>query len=111
MLSRSPQSSSKGEKASTPLETIIIEPTQKHSASVIFLHGLGNNAENQRVICQPLSEKHPHVKFIIPQAPTIWVSMNGGLPMPAWYNIKGNPQDIKNLKEDKKGLLQSVDQI
>jgi hypothetical protein len=24
-----------------PLETIIIQPTKKHSASVIFLHGLG----------------------------------------------------------------------
>ena len=59
-----------------PLETIIIQPTKKHSASVIFFHGLGNNAQNQQNTCQPLAEKFPHIKFIIPQAPTISVSMN-----------------------------------
>src|SRR4051812_47400502 len=31
--------------------------------------------------------------------------------MPAWYNIKGNPNDIMNLKQDKEGLLKSVQQI
>jgi hypothetical protein len=59
-----------------PLEIITIQPTKKHSASVIFLHGLGNNAQNQQNICQPLATKFPHFKFIIPQAPTISVSIN-----------------------------------
>jgi len=59
-----------------PLETIIIQPTKKHSASVIFLHGLGNNAKNQQNICRPLAQNFSHIKFIIPQAPTISVSMN-----------------------------------
>ena len=31
--------------------------------------------------------------------------------MPAWYNIKGSPHDIMNLKEDEQGLLNSVSQI
>src|SRR6185437_5468173 len=31
--------------------------------------------------------------------------------MPAWYNIKGSPHDIMNLKEDETGLLNSVSQI
>src|SRR2546427_12616455 len=84
ILFRSPKSNkSQVEKEPKSLETIIIQPTKKHSASVIFLHGLGNNAQNQHNICQPLSEKFPSVKFIIPQAPTISVSMNGGWPMPA----------------------------
>jgi len=65
-----------GDKVQKSLETIIIQPSKKHSASVIFLHGLGNNAKNQQVILQPLAEKFPQVKFIIPQAPTISVSMN-----------------------------------
>ena len=104
-------SQNKAQKEPSPLTKIIIQPTKKHSASVIFLHGLGNNAENQKTICQPLAEKFPHIKFIIPQAPTISVSMNWGMSMPAWYNIKGNPRDIMNLKEDKNGLLKSVTQI
>lgn len=78
---------------------------------MIFLHGLGNNAKKQQSICQPLAEKFPHIRFIIPQAPTIPVSMNGGLSMPAWYNIKGNPRDIMSLKEDRGGVLYSVMQI
>ncbi|MCE8163730.1 MAG: hypothetical protein I3273_05710 [Candidatus Moeniiplasma glomeromycotorum] len=69
------------------------------------------NAENQQSICQPLAQKYPHIKFIIPQAPTISVSMNYGFSMPAWYNIKGNPRDIMSLKEDKPSLLNSVNQI
>ncbi|MCE8163601.1 MAG: carboxylesterase [Candidatus Moeniiplasma glomeromycotorum] len=114
IFSRSSKSNPKipsQKKASQSLQKIIIEPTKKHTASVIFLHGLGNNAQNQKNICQPLSKKYPHIKFIIPQAPTISVSMNWGWPMPAWYNIKGNFRNIMNLKEDKEGLLKSVSQI
>jgi len=29
-----------------PLKSVIIQPTTNHSASVIFLHGLGDNATN-----------------------------------------------------------------
>lgn len=31
----------------------------------------------------------PHVKFILPTAPTQPVTMNGGMPMPSWYDITG----------------------
>src|SRR4051794_21853933 len=108
MAFRSSKSSDKDKKAPKPLETIIIEPTKKHSASVIFLHGLGNNADNQQKELKPVAEKHPHIKFIIPQAPTIPVSMNRGSLMPAWYDIKGNPRNIMSLKEDRGGVLYSV---
>jgi predicted esterase len=111
VFSRSTSQKNKVRKGTPSLETIVIQPTDKHSASVIFLHGLGDNAQNQQNICQPLAAKYPHVKFIIPQAPTISVSMNWGWRMPAWYNIKGNARDITNLKEDKQGLLSSVGQI
>lgn len=76
LFSQSTNKKNKTKKETGPLKTIIIEPSKKHSATVIFLHGLGDNAQNQHKICQPLAEKHPHIKFIIPQAPTISVSMN-----------------------------------
>ncbi|CAI2161887.1 5543_t:CDS:2 [Funneliformis geosporum] len=53
------------------LETIIIEPTQKHSATVIFLHGLGNDATRQKNELEPIAKNYPQVKFIFPKAPTI----------------------------------------
>lgn len=31
----------------------------------------------------------PHVKFILPTAPTQPVTMNMGMPMPSWYDITG----------------------
>jgi len=76
IFSQSTNKKNKVKKKTSCLETIIIEPTKKHSATVIFLHGLGDNTQNQQNICQPLADKNPHIKFIIPQAPTISVSMN-----------------------------------
>ncbi len=36
-----------------------------------------------------LAESMPHVKFIVPTAATMSVTLNGGMPMPAWYDIVG----------------------
>ncbi len=36
-----------------------------------------------------LSQSLPHVKFILPTAPTQPVTLNMGMPMPSWYDITG----------------------
>jgi lysophospholipase II len=38
---------------------------------------------------QHLSRSMPHVKFILPTAPTQPVTMNMGMSMPSWYDIVG----------------------
>ena len=101
----------KSKADSESLETLTIQPTQKHTSTVIFLHGLGGNATSQKAEIEPIAKNHPHTKFIFPQAPIISISMNSGWPMPGWYDIRGNRNDIANLKQDKKGLLKSVKQI
>jgi len=40
-------------------------------------------------ICQGLASKLPHIKFILPTAPTQPVTMNMGMAMPSWYDIVG----------------------
>ncbi|WNE40569.1 MAG: hypothetical protein mread185_000026 [Mycoplasmataceae bacterium] len=41
---------------SKELAKIIIQPTHKHTASVIFLHGLGDNIENHQTIFKSLQK-------------------------------------------------------
>lgn len=36
-----------------------------------------------------LATTMPHLKFILPTAPTQPVTMNAGIPMPSWYDITG----------------------
>jgi predicted esterase len=92
-------------------ESKIIKPIEKHEATVIFLHGLGDRAKSWQNILQPISEKYPTVKFIFPQAPITMVNMNFYLPMPAWYNLKGKIDDLDNLKGNSNQLIKQVEKI
>jgi lysophospholipase-2 len=53
---------------------------------------------------QFLAKELPHVKFILPTAPTQPVTMNMGMPMPSWYDITGLDE---RANENCKGLDQS----
>jgi lysophospholipase-2 len=50
----------------------------------------------------------PYVKFILPTAPTQPVTMNMGMAMPSWYDIKGLDE---RSNEECDGILQSCDRI
>ncbi|KAF4120890.1 lysophospholipase II [Geosmithia morbida] len=87
----------------------------QHTATVIFIHGLGDNGngwadaiEHMRRRRQRLGE----VKFILPHAPTIPITVNGGLRMPGWFDIKALGYSVDSLgnkavDEDAAGILQS----
>ncbi|XP_071964266.1 acyl-protein thioesterase 2-like [Antedon mediterranea] len=62
-----------------------VKPTAKHTASVIFLHGLGDTGHSWAAGLD--SFKEPHIKYICPTAPTIPVTLNSGFQMPAWFDI------------------------
>ncbi|OHV08639.1 alpha/beta hydrolase [Kushneria phosphatilytica] len=67
---------------------IIIEPASPARATVIILHGLGANGHDFESIV-PLLElpEELAVRFVLPHAPTLPVTINGGMTMPAWYDI------------------------
>jgi phospholipase/carboxylesterase len=70
----------------TPLKYLEIETQSNPSASVIWLHGLGANGHDFEPIVPEL--KLPMgVRFIFPHAPNRTVTVNGGMVMPAWYDI------------------------
>ena len=67
-----------------PLESIIQGPANP-SGSVIWLHGLGASGDDF-VPVLPLLQR-PDLRFVLPHAPVRPVTINGGYPMRAWYDI------------------------
>jgi len=63
----------------------IIPAESDHSATLIFLHGLGDRGENWVPVFESI--RIPHIKYIFPTAPTIPVTWQNGAEMPAWFDI------------------------
>lgn len=72
---------------STPKPPLIIPPTGNHTASVIFLHGLGDTGKGWCPITDSLSRDLPHVKWVLPHAPTGEVTAHNKKSMPRWFDI------------------------
>ncbi|KAJ3125614.1 hypothetical protein HK100_010713, partial [Physocladia obscura] len=68
---------------SLALQSVIVPAAAKHTATVIFLHGLGDSGYGWQPVAEQLAPLFPHVKFILPNAPTIPITVNGGYRMPA----------------------------
>jgi phospholipase/carboxylesterase len=80
---------------------------QSEARCIIWLHGLGSNAENMRGVAALLALKHP-TKHVFLDAPVRPITINGGLMMPAWYDIVGSRLTDR---EDRVGIMQSSEQI
>jgi len=72
----------------TELDGIEIDTNNNPDAAVILLHGLGASGEDFIPIVQALRlPPNAGIRFIFPHAPEIPVTINGGMIMPAWYDI------------------------
>ena len=59
------------------------------TAAVIWLHGLGASGHDFEPVVPELGlPDNAAVRFIFPHAPNMPVTINGGMTMPAWYDIK-----------------------
>ena len=47
---------------------VIFQPTVRHTATMIFMHGLGDTGHGWAESFRPLTKVIPHVKFIFPHA-------------------------------------------
>ncbi|MCU1716727.1 alpha/beta hydrolase [Pseudomonas sp. 5P_3.1_Bac2] len=66
---------------------LIVEPSVTADACVIWLHGLGADCYDFLPVAQLLQKRLHSTRFILPQAPTQAVTINGGYAMPSWYDI------------------------
>lgn len=91
------------------LPAIELETGPDPTYSVIWLHGLGADGNDFAPIVPVLKlPEQPAVRFIFPHAPSMPVTVNGGMVMPAWYDIV--EMDI-DRRVDIDGLLASVKAI
>jgi phospholipase/carboxylesterase len=75
--------------AEPPLSAIEIETAPNPDAAVIWMHGLGDDGSGWSEIVPSLGlPKHLALRFIFPHAPVMAVTINNGMRMRAWYDIR-----------------------
>jgi phospholipase/carboxylesterase len=67
------------------LPCVEVGPADGADASIVWLHGLGASGHDFEDIVPML--RLPRARFVFPHAPRRGVTINGGLIMPAWYDI------------------------
>lgn len=68
-------------------QPLILEPQKTADACVIWLHGLGADRYDFLPVAEFMQEHLASTRFVMPQAPTRAVTINGGYEMPSWYDI------------------------
>lgn len=92
-----------------PLQTLEIEigteTGAQPNAAILVMHGLGADGSDFVPVARQLDlAAVGPVRFVFPHAPVQPVTINGGYPMPAWYDLLG--VDLVR-REDEAGLRQS----
>ncbi|WP_338294492.1 alpha/beta hydrolase [Planctobacterium marinum] len=71
------------------LPYVEVNPSKTADAVVIWLHGLGDSGNGFAPIVPQLGlPENMAVRFVFPHAPIIPVTINNGMEMRAWYDIK-----------------------
>ena len=85
------------------LDCLELQTGDQPVASIVVLHGLGADGHDFVPIAEELdlSAIGP-VRYVFPHAPERPVTLNGGLPMRAWYDILvtelGRQEDVPGLR-------------
>jgi phospholipase/carboxylesterase len=89
------------------LPAVEIGPEGAASGAVIWLHGLGADGYDFAPIVPLLAL--PAVRFVLPHAPRMPVTINLGWEMPAWYDLRS--LDEGPGREDVDGLVASAGRL
>ncbi|KAL6974302.1 lysophospholipase [Sarracenia purpurea var. burkii] len=79
--------------------THVVRPKGRHQATVVWLHGLGDNGASWSQLLETLPL--PNIKWICPTAPSLPVSLFGGYPSTAWFDVN---ELSENAQDDLEGL-------
>ena len=94
---------------SSALPYIETNPVSEIKATVIWLHGLGDSGHGFAPIVPELRLPDAlGVRFVFPHAPERPVTINGGMRMRAWYDIKSMDFD---KRADLSGVRESAQQV
>ncbi|MFB8829662.1 alpha/beta hydrolase [Azotobacter sp. CWF10] len=79
---------------------LILEPPVAADACVIWLHGLGADRHDFEPVARLLQRSLNSVRFVLPQAPSRPVTINGGWSMPSWYDILAMSPSSRAIDEE-----------
>ncbi len=95
--------------SNTLLETIERETAADPRWAVIWLHGLGADGNDfVPLVPELVRGDWPAIRFVFPHAPVRPVTINNGMAMRAWYDIR--ELDLAN-RADEQGVAESVAQV
>lgn len=81
------------------------------SATVIFMHGLGDSADGWIDQCEEMHRAMPHIKFILPSAPRRPITLNGGMEMPGWYDITALDERALDSSEGIEDSIRDINEL
>lgn len=77
------------------------------NSSIIWLHGLGASGDDFLSLVEELSLPQPLVRFIFPHAPMRPITVNNGMIMRGWYDIKNFDLSMYAHTNNHEGILDS----
>jgi phospholipase/carboxylesterase len=88
------------------LPFVDVKPQGQADAAVVWLHGLGDSGDGFAPIVPELRlPKSSGIRFLFPHAPVRPITINGGMQMRGWYDIK--TWDL-NDRADETGVRESA---
>ena len=85
------------------LDTIDIDSAAGPDAAVIWLHGLGADGHDfEPLVPRIVGDRERAWRFVFPHAPVRPVTLNGGMPMRAWYDLRSLD---RRSAEDRAGFV------
>jgi phospholipase/carboxylesterase len=91
------------------LPAVEVEPEQPADAAVILMHGLGADGHDfETLVFELRLPSSSAIRWVFPHAPIRPVTLNGGMPMRAWYDIIGLD---RRSEEDEHGVRTSAEAI
>ena len=90
-------------------DAVEIETGRAPTGSVIWLHGLGADGHDfEPIVPELVRPGERALRFVFPHAPVRPVTLNGGYPMRAWYDItaleRGAAQDEAGIRASQQAI-------
>jgi len=97
----------KSQKEVHGMEVVEVPSQLPATSSLVFLHGLGDTAHGWSDSFEEMNLTRTRV--VLPTANQLPITVNGGMRMPAWFDIYEFPiDDPENVRDDVDGLANSV---
>jgi len=91
------------------LDTVELVTGENPSASIVWLHGLGADGHDfEPVVPFLLWPGAPSIRFVFPHAPMRAVTINAGMRMRAWYDVRSFDAERGH---DENGIAESLAQV